>query len=128
MNYTTLSNFALDLDNVTRLLEFGKVRRYTVAFNYTEDTTKHAQGASVNYTVEVRNTGTDNATFDLAPSPTQVPGGWSYQLQFDNATLEIGQATQFWILINTSNQTRAGSNKLQLRATPHNLTGDGRSA
>jgi asparagine N-glycosylation enzyme membrane subunit Stt3 len=147
MNYTTLTTFSLDLDNVTRVLEFGKQRHYTVSFNYTEDTAQKTQGASVNYTALIRNTGNENATFDLAATPAQVPGGWTYQIGvdhvmvdigaagspefisvpqimgIDNVTLQIGESREFWILINTSNQTRSGLNKLQLRATPRNVTG-----
>lgn len=147
MNYSALTTFSLDLDNITRALEFGKQRHFTVSFNYTEDTTPKAQGASVNYTAVIRNTGNENATFDLAPPAAQVPGGWTYQIGvdhvmvdigaagspefisvpqimgIDNVTLQIGESREFWILINTSNQTRSGPNKLQLRATPRNASG-----
>jgi uncharacterized membrane protein len=127
MNYTGGTTFNLDLDNVTRALEFGKLRRYQVAFNYTEEMGEVAQGASKNYTVRVTNNGTDNATFDLTVPPAQVPSGWTYNVSITNVTLEIGQSAEFYVLLNTSNQTRAGHNALQIRANPRNATGEGGS-
>jgi len=126
MNYTADRRFTIDFENLTIDLNFTKVRKYTVAFEWEKPVNQSLpQGASVNYTATVRNTGTENATFDFAvPTP---PPGWSYTLGVNNVTLDIGGNQTFWILINTSNQTRAGKNTLALRAAPRNVSGLGGS-
>ncbi|HKZ59577.1 MAG TPA: carboxypeptidase regulatory-like domain-containing protein [Candidatus Thermoplasmatota archaeon] len=124
MNYTVAEAFTVDYRDQARDLNFTKVRRYTAEFNYFEDTSPLAQGANLTYNASLRNTGTDNATFDLAPAAGQVPSGWTYNMSVDNLTLEIGESKSFTILINTSNQTRAGVNVLQVKASARNATGD----
>ncbi len=127
MNYSGAAAFTLDLENVTKDVDFVKQRHYRVAFNYTEELAEVAQGASKNYTVTITNNGTDNATFDLTVPPAQVPAGWTYNMSISNVTLEIGEQAQFYVLLNTSNQTRAGHNILQVRAAPRNVSGEGGS-
>lgn len=127
MNYTGAVSFSLDLVNITNDLNLTKVRRYAVTFNYTEEKDPVAQGESKNYTVLITNSGTDNATFDLAAQLSSIPPGWSYNISRDNVTLEIGEQASFFVLVNSSNQTRSGHNILQVRATPHNITGEGGS-
>ncbi|HEX9709443.1 MAG TPA: hypothetical protein VGB42_05695, partial [Candidatus Thermoplasmatota archaeon] len=128
MNYTVNEVLDLDFEPLTRDFNFTKDRQYTVKFNYTRAPAQPLPlGASVNYTVTISNNGTDNATFDLTVPVEGQPGGWTHTLEVDNVTLEIGASRAFWVVINTTNETRAGENTLMVRATPRNVTGAGGS-
>ncbi len=128
MNYTLDQGVLVDFEPVTQDLNFTKDRRYTVRFDYVPPANQMLELAdSVNYTVTMTNNGTDNATFDLVMPPEAQPGGWTYMLEFDNVTLEIGESRTLWVVINTTNETRGGLNTAMLRATPRNVSGEGGS-
>lgn len=124
MNYTAAARLLVDYRDQTLPINFTKVRRFAVEFAYTESNAPLLQGANFTYSATVRNTGTENATFDFQPGTGQVPSGWTYNTSVDNVSLEIGELKTFTILINTTNQTRAGANILPIKAVARNGTGD----
>ncbi len=124
MNYTAAATLTVDYRDQARPMNFTKVHRYAVKFDYAESTVPLPEGANFTYNATMTNTGTDSATFDIQPGTGQVPSAWTYNMSVDNLTLEIGESKSFTVLINTSNQTRAGVNVLQLKAAARNATGD----
>ena len=77
--------------------------------------------STINLTIYVKNTGSENGTFDLF---AEVQPEWSYDLEVDNVTLNLSETTHFFVHINSSARAIAGPNEVTLQAFPRDSTDD----
>lgn len=96
-------------------LNFTKVRDWKLEITWADDPVWLDENSSYNFTVFVRNVGSENGTFDIS---VDVPPDWLWDTGENNVTLNLSQRTSFWVLVNTSKEVVAVPQKVTVTATP----------
>jgi len=105
----------VNLTERTKLdMVFEKVKLYYLDIVWDEsERVTLPQNSSVTYSISVTNVGNEPATFDIDGT---APGGWKSKTSVDEVSLGIGKSTDFTVLINVSDEARAGKNTINIRS------------
>ncbi|MEM2868837.1 MAG: STT3 domain-containing protein [Thermoplasmata archaeon] len=101
-------------DTVLRRVDDHSV---SVRWDETQKATIEVNG-TVNYTVELSNTGNKRATFELEALP---PSGWEVNLSERSVSLDVGASAKVMVGIRASAEANAGDNFVTFRARSSEL-------